>query len=715
MTDIDYSVREFIHLRPSFRDDVSILVQREGDERCFVIEDPVRGKFYRLGEPEYRFISLLDGATTIEAALIQNARDLGRDALGEHDATVVLNWLSETGLLRSESGLDPVLTMESRDERNASKLFGRLNPLFVRVPLGNPDSILTRIRPVTRFLFSPGAFLVWVCVVVGGLYQIIDNFNRFATEASSILAVSNWISLLVIWALLKLVHELFHGLVCKHYGGAVNEAGVIMILLAPIGYVDATSSWKFPSRWQRMFTAAAGIYIEFFIAGIAAWIWADIEPGAFRDICYNIILIASINTLLFNANPLMKFDGYYVFSDLVNVPNLYVDGAAYVKYVAKRALLGISCSFPGRGTREDWIVRIYGVLSFLWRVLVIATLLIVASSLLNGLGLILAILAVCVILVVPGLRFIKYLVTGNDQERPRALRFVMIVLLLAGAGYLGLFQFEWNQTITAHGIVEFRAIDEYRTEHPATVEAVHVRDGEKVSTGQLLVTLSNPDLALTVAGQRNTLDQLQLQRKKLLSEKKIAEYQAMEDRVTAMKSQVTENTELLENLNIVASASGIVLLPDFDSLVGRYVDNTKVLLTVARSDERELRIAVPQREVNRLVTTEDATIPFFLPGRPGIKTTLRMMTPVASDTVVNQSLSALGGGPIPVVSDETENYRLTEPHFWIFAELRDKIQNQLGAGERGLVRLDGKPISLGFLWLRSVRDWVERIRAQVQR
>ncbi len=713
MTEFDTNVKELVHLRPRMRGDISITINQEGKERVFIVEDPVRNKFFRIGEPEYRLLGLLDGKTTVGEALIQIAQGLGQDALTESEAAVVLNWAMESNLLESESKMDPEQIIEARLKKEDQKFLRKMNPMFLRFPLCNPDQFLSFIRPLTRYFFSPLLVLIWGVVVVGGLFQILSNLGRFSTQASGVLATSNWISLLVVWVVLKFIHELFHGIACKHYGGRVTEAGVIMILLAPIGYVDATSSWKFDSRWRRMFTAAAGIYIEFFIAGIAAFIWADSEPGQLRDICYNIILIASINTLIFNANPLMKFDGYYIFSDLVNIPNLYLEGGAYVKYLGRRYLLGVPTQFPQRGRKDDTVIKIYGVLSFIWRMLVITTLIIIASTLFHGFGILFAMLAVGVIVIYPALKFLRYLFFGNDHEKPKVLRFVSVMSLLAGVLYFSLFQFEWRQSISVHGLVEFEEVKEYRTLYPAKIAEILVQDGDIVEVGDPLIRLENDELVLAVEQQRNNLTRIQIERKKLLSEKKLGEYQALLEQETAAKSQILDSEKLLQGLLIVATNQGEVIMPPAGNLYDRHVTNSDILLSVASSDDRELRLAIPQREINRITVDVEDKIEFYLPGRKSLTATVKAISPVADDTVSNPFLTALGGGALPVISAENGDYKMTEPYFWMTGRLEGTSDQNLGAGERGMSSLQGSATSLGFLWIRSVRDWATSITAQI--
>ncbi len=181
-----------------------------------------------------------------------------------------------------------------------------------------------------------------------------------------------------------------HGLACARYGGRVRQAGVILVLFVPMAYVDVTSSWRFSSTWQRIVVATAGMYVELMVAAVAALIWSVSSPGAVSDLCFNVLFMAAVSTLLFNANPLMRFDGYYMLSDLVGLPNLASLGRTAVTDLARHGLLGV----PSRGlpltARAHFFVTAYGLAAWCWSLLVAAGLIMGAALLFHGAGIVLA-------------------------------------------------------------------------------------------------------------------------------------------------------------------------------------------------------------------------------------------------------------------------------------------------------------------------------------
>ena len=275
-----------------------------------------------------------------------------------------------------------------------------------------------------------------------------------------------------------MIHELWHGLVSKHYGGQVYEAGVLLVLFLPIGYVDATPSWRFPGRWQRIHTAAAGMIAELSVAAVAAFVWAELPPGPAADLAFNLVLIAAVDTLIFNANPLMRFDGYFILADLTGIPNLYQRGQEFTRHLGRRYLLGIRSAWsPGLGALKGLFVRVYGLAALAWRIAILVVILVVASGLFHGLGLVVSVLAGAALLAVPLLRLVRAVRGGSGQGQPgqgepasgdvRAspLRYLPRLALIS-ALVLGFGQIEWSPSLSAPAVVEFHRLSHGACQHP---------------------------------------------------------------------------------------------------------------------------------------------------------------------------------------------------------------------------------------------------------
>ncbi len=387
------STVELSNIAPALRSDLKFSLQHHGGSTCYLIEDEKNTKFFRVGIPEYTFISLLDGTTTIREAIAYTAARLGKDALSEHDAAAICKWLIDTQLAYTGASLEHERLLETAQQAGRARMMQALNPLLIKLPLARPDRLLSQLSRLLGWWFGRAGLAAWWGLMAVTLYQLITHWPRVVADDSIIFVHGNWLRLLLTWCVLKIIHEVSHGIACKRFGGHVRESGLLWIVFAPVPYVDVTSAWRFPCKWQRIFVSAAGMYTELAAAAVATLVWLHTEPGVCHQQAYNILLTASLVTLVFNANPLMRFDGYYILSDLLEIPNLYALGQQYTRHLGRHWFLGLSSRLPQWSARRGLTIKVYGVLAFFWRILVCAGLLVAASTVLAGAGIVLAIVA----------------------------------------------------------------------------------------------------------------------------------------------------------------------------------------------------------------------------------------------------------------------------------------------------------------------------------
>ena len=258
------STVEIANVAPVLRGDLHFSLQQHGEDTCYLIEDEKNSRFYRVGIPEYTFISLLDGTTTVREAMSHTAALLGNDAFTENDAATICKWLIDTQLANTEASGVSGRLVESQQKAAKAKRAQWMNPVIVRIPLLRPDNLVEWCTKRFGWWISWPAFAVWLGVVCLAIHQLVLNWSEMSSAGSHVFAAGNWLWLAICYCLLKVFHELSHGMACKKFGGHVREAGVVLIALAPIPYVDVTSAWRFPSKWKRIFVSAAGMYTEVF-------------------------------------------------------------------------------------------------------------------------------------------------------------------------------------------------------------------------------------------------------------------------------------------------------------------------------------------------------------------------------------------------------------------------------------------------------------------
>ncbi|HEY6564849.1 MAG TPA: hypothetical protein VIY86_10160, partial [Pirellulaceae bacterium] len=386
-----HSTVDLVNVALTLREDLRFTLQQYGDQPCYVIEDNQNSRFFRVGLPEYTFISLLDGTTTVREALAHTSSILGAHAFTEADAASICKWLVESQLAYSTASQAHDRLWEQTEKASSRKRWQRVNPLVIRLPLLHPDRW---IRHVTDWLggwFSGLGVLLWLTLGAVAIQQLFAHWSRLPTESMHLLAADNLVWLFATWSLLKIAHELSHGVACKRFGGEVREAGFMLILFAPVPYVDVTSAWRFTSKWQRIVVSIAGMYTELFLASLATLVWIHTDSLRTAQHAYNVMITASLMTVLFNANPLMRFDGYYILSDFLEIPNLSGLGQQFLWYLVRRFGMGIKVRPAQLAGWKRAFVYVYAVAALLWRILVSASILLAASVLWEGIGIGLAV------------------------------------------------------------------------------------------------------------------------------------------------------------------------------------------------------------------------------------------------------------------------------------------------------------------------------------
>lgn len=720
MSGENFSVREAEGLRPRLRDGLRFSIQEHGGRRVCVIEDSAASRFHRVGLAEYRFIRALDGTRPVAGILAQLARE-GSEAFTEGEALQMLRWLKDQHLLAVESARGGPTDRE-HGERALRAAITWLNPLVCKIPLFRPDQFLSRVEPMVRPALGWGGFLVWLLVLLVGAAHVGMDWRRFSGDASGLFARDNWLWLFLAWAGLKVMHEFSHGLFCKHYGAVVREAGVIFVLFIPMGYVDATASLGLASRWRRMMVAAAGLYMEFFLAAIAAVVWARTEPGALHTLAYNTVVTGTVITLLFNANPLMRFDGYFILSDLVDVPNLATRGRQWFQRVANWLLLG------GKGgrklvpdSREKWIVAGYGLAAWLWQITVLVGLLVAASVTLRGGGLLLAVIAAVAWAALPVSQFAHSLASGvrngGGHWSSVAVRLGAITAAVALVVFV-----PWHRMVASDGVIELAETQMLRAECPGFVARELVHDGEVVAEGQVLVELENAEASAELARRRLALEKQELRARLAYTRDEISTFQAEQAKTEALRKEVAEYERYLATLQVRAPFAGRVTSRLLGTRHGVFFAAGEEIVRIGRAAECEVKVAVSERDAPHFRAALSQPMKVRLSGRGEVFAgELSRVEARATRELPHPALTAMAGGPLalrrneeaPTPTAESSRapaYELAEPHFTAIVRLAHG--GELSPGEMARVRFRSartetlwSEMQAGFdRWLRKYTD-----------
>jgi len=717
----DISTVELSRTRIKLRDDLLFVPQQYGGEIFYHLEVKTAAEYYRIGYAEYVFVSLLDGRTSFAEALAIASQQLTDKALSQAQAMSIYSWLLDNGL-GAFADADTSASGASSAVRatGEASFWKKFNPLWMKIALGRPESLLRSLNPLAGWLFSgPATLGGLVLMVIAGL-TLRSNWEQFSAATANVIARENWLYLFAAWVGLKIFHELAHGLVCYRYGGTIRETGVVIAFLAPLAYVDASSSWSFRSRWHRIHTALAGIHFELLIASVAVISWTQCESPVLRHVLQNTIMMASVSTLLFNLNPLMKFDGYYVLSDLIEIPNLSSQANAAVLSLVQRFLFGHTGGAPVIVGRQRWLLLTYGVLALGWRLLVSLSLLIMASVLYHGAGLTIAALGVCIWFGGPLWRSLSSLGRLWLQHPERLFRAAVAggaVLMVLIAGLYGL---PSPVVATSPGVVDFTHGEVIRSATSGFVETVHVVNGQNVVEGELLISLRNDDVQTQFNDLEKQLAQEVLRLQTASSEHNSGALNVSQGNLESLSMQLDECRKRLDGLQIRASRVGQVVGRNLHSLKGTFATAGMELLTIGRNDHKEFQLSLSQRDLTLAASLVGQPVRVRIGTHSAVTATLLRVNPRASRAIPHPAMAATNGGPLAVAenhdnanSGADKRLQLTEHRFTAVVQLPPQQADEFFSGERGIVALGLQQGSLGTHVWRAAHDWLTKQLAVV--
>ena len=702
---LNLSTRELDRARLKLRDDLIVRPLPGSEGVTYQIEDPVAVRFYRVGRAEYLLISLLDGRTTLADAVISSARELGREAFSEQEATSVCLWLVESGLATPTEG-----TVDQATQKPAS-LTSFFNPFWMKVPLLQPERLLDLLLPVFRWLFSAPALFAMVLLWITAGVVIAGHADSFWNDAREVFSSHNWLMLGAVWVGLKIVHEIGHGLCCRAHGGRVTEMGLVFVLLAPMAYVDVTSTWAFRSRWKRMHVAAAGILVELSIAAVAALLWTQATDSFTRHLLYNIVISASLTTLIFNINPLMRFDGYFILEDLLDLPNLGTTSQKWLQSKLARFFYGEHRSVPVPAGMTGWVIRLYALLSAAWRLTVSGSLLAGAAVMFQGAGLALAIGAIVLWYVKPAIEWLIALGQRFRRDHWSAARGVILGSATAAAIGALIFVLPSPFQRQAPGVVDYADLEVVRVSSPGFVEEIHVLSGQIIEAGTPLITLRNEDLIARVTDLELAIEQSEARRIGLVNRRELGLAQIELRNQQAQREQLAEALARSEALIVRAPVRGRVLARQLPQQIENYLKEGTEVVVIGEENRKEVLASVDQRDLES----------FGSPGEPAQLRVIGQGTPTrvqpaiqprASTRLPHPALSAVHGGEVDVVvsdQDDESGVRLSEPRFLLRVPLSAAESAQSFAGQYAVTSPPHSQQTIAHQLATAIRDWSQSL------
>lgn len=627
------------------RSDLHVSRQLHQGQPVYVVHDPISFRTHRLTLQNYQVLVRLDPSKTIG----QNFQTLVRQ---RHFSTSDQDFYYQYIMQLHQLGLIvlPVANggrlfeqhQKQSKLKRRSKIYGAL---FMQIPLARPDLFLTRTAPQMRVLFSRGFLTLWAVAGLFALWLVGSRFDEFMKPLNSLLATENLPFLWGAFVVLKIWHELGHGYACKIHGGAVPEMGMLLIAGTPAAYVDATAAWSFSERWKRLVVMLGGMYFETIVAIPAVFIWAFSSSPMLSSCAYQLVMMASLITVLFNANPLMKYDGYFIAGELLGIQNLRGRSDQWIKDALKRVSLGLPGNVALTSTRERWILPIYGVAASIYKTLLIIGIAVMISLRFPLVGLAIAGFQLATTIGTSAWKLGIYLLT-SPETAPVRMRATIVAVLVLVALPISTFFVPMPFGIVASGVVAVENEHYLNADTSGAFVSVSVDAGDHVDDHQPIATLENHDVL-----DRHRTTQASLQEALLQWEvahnRDLVKAAQFEPKIRELKYELIESQRRVASLELAATEPGIVARVLPKSQHGRYVQTGETVAIIV-SGRPILRTWLSEDQLGSLDREPGSTVEFRIPGRSGQTYSGRSMKiePASEKSSLSNALTFVAGGEI---------------------------------------------------------------------
>ncbi len=685
----------------------------------YVIKDPIALKYFRFKVEEYFLLQQFDGKNTLLDVKRAFERKYRPQTISVDDLIRFASQLHEAGIAQIDTTEQGKVLIERRRKNKWKRIWQFFaNILYIKIPIIDPEKLLTGMYPYFRWLFTSYFITVSVGMMLAAITLVISRWSEFYANLPTFQSFFNFYTIFYFWtslAIVKVIHEFGHGLTAKHYGGEVHEMGMLFLVLTPALYCDVTDSWLLPNKWKRIWISAAGIYVECFLASLATFVWWNTQDGLLHSLMLATMFICSVNTILFNANPLLRYDGYYVMADWLEIPNLRIKSTQFFVYLFQEKVLGLEVPVQNYMPRSRRFLFVsYAIASYVYRWVVTFSIIFFLNSFLKQYHLasishMLAIGALIPMLGMPMYQMFKFTQQPGRMRKVKKARaagfFAAATAIIAGVLLI-------PTPLRLQGTLVLMPAEPVAVypEVEGQLVKLWVKDGDEVKKGQLLAELINP------SKQRERLvlsEQLNINFSKFetystsrnIGDRGIA--QQFRGDVVEMEKAVSKVNEQIGKLRLVSPRDGYALGIPAAETTGQYLKpGQKPFCEIGDPRKLEAHLILDQTDVDLVRLDRDdgkptAWVKIYGDSERTHKSYVREIAKKNLDEIPPE-LSNQAGGEIATKPDQktgtakplTAVYEVIIP-----VDNRDlTLQNR----SRGFAKIDGGHCTLGWWLWRSI-------------
>lgn len=690
---------------PKFRSDLNAYEQKDSHGRTIIVlKDPVSQQFFRLTNYEHRFLSSLDGNMSPEDAA-ERLKTAGYYYAVE-DVRSIVRKAAQQGLLLGAgfgtAGFQRTLKTKMAQAKQARRLS---SIYFLFIPLWNPDRFLERTLWIFRLLCNRWTGFLAALTVPGAIYLIVVGIPKIEREFLFFFNVSNLLYLWITIALTKLVHEMAHAYTAKKHGLYVPQMGVAFLIFFPCLYCDTTDAWQLADRKQRMAISSAGVIAEAILASFSAYVWFFSKPGMLNSLAFYMMGVSLASTLLFNGNPLLKFDGYFVLMDYLRTPNLYRKSFDHIKYLFMNKLLGIE-TYPrvSSTTRESCIFTSYGVLSSIYRVFLYTS--IVAGVYYRfdkTVGLVLAVLAFGLFVVRPIGTGLASLWRHRTRMRPRLV--TMLVFVCGLALSIGLFAAPIPRNSVYPCFLDATRKQKLTVPLHTWVSRVNIHQGSEVARGTILFSLDTTFLRLTLSKKEIVRDIIKKELDMLLlDDQSRAEAPSKEIELLQVEDEIQEIKRQLDLAEHGASAPfhGVVTMLDPRMKTGFQPGEGSIVGELESVTDCTVHALVSEDDLEKVRPGLAVTVWFPVNGGREYQKTIQDLRPFSERDLQESPFSSRFGGELATEVKNQDQKDVPLEAQYDCSVAFDNHNNMIPLGMTGRLVVPSPPKSLAAMMMDSL-------------
>jgi|GEM_PF-868876 len=607
---------------PLWRMELTETCQQYSGLPYWVIKDPVALRYFRFTREEYFIISHLKKPCTVGELKAAHLKEFRGEVLTNRDIGNFVSGLLTKNLLNSTHEDRDRLLYMARKRKFEAKLKGQaISFMFFKIPVYDPDDLFNKTIPYLKFVWGKTFSFIYIALIVLAIWLLMSRWSHFThMVAQDFFTMYNAPLLIAAFYFSKVLHELGHGYMCKHHGGEVHQVGWLFMVFTPFFYCNVTDSWTFTSKYARFMVTAAGILTELFIAAIATIIWYFTDIGFGHSLCFNLMVSCSIATIMFNLNPLLKYDGYYMLMDYIEVPNLRQRATSFVRNSFVKLVMGGHSDEKKEEHRYRYFFPVYAFCAFCYQWFILVSILFTVHHILESVNLLwlargMVTFSICTMFILPLWKFGKFLTMKQEAYGITQTRLLGLLATIVIAFFV-IVLWPMKQHVTLNFILEPQKYEYVRTQVDGLVTLNdRVKADAKVEVHQNdvinLATLDNFELILEKKQVAQMLVQAQIQYAKVNDRSLGAVRDIMREQVEKLMNDQKRIDEKLSQLKITAPFSGTVLSKqsEIKAFNHRFVPRGTPLLMLGDTSKLVAKVWVPEAQLGRIFDGVDLTEP----------------------------------------------------------------------------------------------------------